>query len=173
MLKQVIFTIILAIPAIILPAQNKEYSSDFRPLNIITVNLCGDASLISLYYERLFLINPTIFLTGKLGIGLNEATLQYIFGYKHSLEVYFITIPHHITCNFGKGIHFFETGMGGSMIYRNTDQNYFLYPIIGYRIQPLKSDRVNFRIFGIIPFSGYDHEEICFSPLGLSLGICL
>ena len=182
MVKKMIFTILLVISVSILLAQNKEYSPDIRPLNIVAVNFYGDASITSFNYERLLFLSPTIFLTGKLGIGFNEATLHYIFGYPSLTEEYLISILHHITCNIGKRIHFFEFGIGGSLVILNTDhdyfsiiitdRNYFLYPIIGYRIHPLKSDKVNFRIYGLIPFSGYDHGEIRFSTLGLSLGLC-
>jgi hypothetical protein len=152
-------------------------------LNNLSVSLCGDASILSFHYERLRFIGPSVFLTGDLGIGFNQATLRYLFGYPCSPEYYFISLPHHITTNVGKRIHFFEFGIGGSLIFLDTehdyfstvitDRNYFIYPVFGYRIQPLQSNRMHFRIYGIIPFSGYDHGEIHFSPLGISLGISL
>jgi len=83
----------------------------------------------------------------------------------------YLTLPHHITGNLGRGKHFLEFELGGTIIYGNTNQNYLIYPIFGYRLHPLNSNKVNFRLFGNIPFSGLNTEDILFSPFGLSLGI--
>ena len=81
-------------------------------------------------------------------------------------------IPHHITGNLGKGKHLFEFGVGASIILGNTNQNYLLYPIVGYRIHPLKSNKLNFRVNLSIPYTAIGYtEDIMFSPFGLSAGI--
>ncbi|MGB4204332.1 MAG: hypothetical protein WBJ84_01800 [Bacteroidales bacterium] len=99
-------------------------------------------------------------------------------GYNEEFQVFFgpppekyATIPHHITGNLGKGRHFFEFGIGGTIISGNTTQPYILYPIVGYRFLPLTSDKFNFRVFGQIPFTGLETDDIIFIPLGLSLGV--
>lgn len=141
-----------------------------RPLNSIQLNLLGDASLISINYDKQFLISQTFILSSKFGLGYNEEFQLCIFGPCSSPEKY-LTIPHHITGNIGKRKHFFEFGLGGTIISGNTNQNYFLYPIVGYRILPLNSNKVNFRVFGQIPFTGLEIEDILFIPFGLSIGI--
>ena len=143
---------------------------DSRPLNSVYINLFGDASIISFNYERLFLLSPTFILSSKLGLGFNEEFKICLFGPCPPEEKY-LTIPHHLTGNVGKGRHFFEFGLGGTIISGNTTQPYLFYPIIGYRILPLKSNKINFRVFGQIPFSGLETDDIVFIPFGLSLGI--
>ena len=152
-------------------AQDKLASNNSRPLNNINLNLLGDACLVSINYERLMLINETIFLAGKLGIGYNEEFTLGIGSSSTPLDKYLI-IPHHITGNLGKGKHLFEFGVGGSIILGNTNQNYLLYPIVGYRIHPQKSNKFNFRVFISLPYTAMEiTEDITFSPLGLSVGI--
>lgn len=146
-------------------AQNQEEIVDARPLNSINLNLLGDASLISINYERQFLVSPAFILSSKLGLGYNFEFI--IFGNPE----HYLTIPHHITGNIGKGRHFFEFGLGGTIINGNTTQPYILYPIVGYRILPLKSNEITFRIFGQIPFSGIETDDILFIPFGLNLGV--
>ena len=164
MRKQILITV-LVIAGTALFAQNNE-----RPLNSIQINLLGDASIISINYDKQFLISSTFILSGKLGLGYNEEFKLCIWGPCSPPEKY-MTIPHHITGNIGKGRHFFEFGLGRTVINGNTNQNYLLYPIVGYRILPLNSSKLNFRIFGQIPFSGLETEDIIFIPFGLSLGI--
>lgn len=147
-------------------SQTPSEPVDSRPLNSIYLNLLGDASAISVNYERIFLIDPNFILTCKLGLGCNEE-----FNILGPSEQQYLTIPHHITGNLGKGRHFFEFGIGGTIISGNTRQPYILYPIVGYRILPLKSDKFNFRVFGQIPFTGLETDVIIFIPLGLSFGV--
>jgi len=78
-----------------------------RPVNSIRGNVLGDGSLLSVNYERLFPFNERFFLTAKLGLGFTVED-KSIPG-TISLDSY-ITIPHHITANLGKGKHFFELG---------------------------------------------------------------
>jgi hypothetical protein len=171
-MKRITLIIVFVISGTFLFAQNNGDSTDIRPINNINLNIFGDASIISLNYERLFLFNKYFFITGKIGIGYNEEFKLCIFGPCSPPEKY-ITIPHYITGNLGKGRHFIEFGLGGTIINGKTNQHYWLYPIVGYKLQPLKSNKVNFRIFASIPFSGlYSVEDIYFIPFGLSLGVC-
>jgi len=165
MRRQILITVLVLVSSTLF-AQDNE-----RPLNSIQINLLGDASIISINYDKQFLISPTFILSSKLGLGYNEEFQLCIFGPCSSPPEKYLTIPHHITGNVGKGRHFFEFGLGGTIIIRDTNQNYFLYPIVGYRILPLNSNKVNFRVFGQIPFTGLETEDIIFIPFGLSLGI--
>ncbi|SIN65308.1 hypothetical protein [Algoriphagus halophilus] len=97
----------------------------------------------------------------------------YVFGPCSPGDEKYVTILYHITGNLGKSRHFFEFGLGGTIIGGNTTQPYLFYPIVGYRILPLKSKRLNFRVFGLIPFSGRITDDILFMPFGLNLGISI
>ena len=152
----------------ILLAQSNNDSIPERPVNGIVINLLGDASMISVNYERLLLIRETFFIAGDLGLGYNEEFELNIFG-SYSAPDKYLTIPHRITGNVGRGQHFFEFGLGGTVITGNTNQNYLFYPILGYRLQPIKSNRFNFRVFGEFPFPRV--KDIVFTPFGLSLGL--
>lgn len=162
--------IILLLIGRLLFAQNQEDNIITRPLNNISLNLLGDASLISINYERQILVSPTFIISNKLGFGYNEEFNLCIFGGCGPPERY-LTIPHHITGNIGKGRHFFEFGLGGTIVNGNTTQPYLVYPIVGYRHLPLEPKKISFRIFAQIPFSGRITDDILFIPAGLNLGI--
>ena len=139
-----------------------------RPLNNINFNFFGDASILSFNYERLYSIKEFMFLTAKIGVGFNMA---FCVIYCSNVET-FTTIPHHITINFGRGKNIFEMGMGGTMI-TEANQPYFLYPIIGYRFQPIREGRLSFRFFITIinPITFNDNAEFyLLSPVGISFG---
>lgn len=163
-MRKQILILVIVIARTTLFAQNNE-----RPLNSIQINLLGDASIISINYDKQFLISSTFVLSGKLGLGYNQE-FELCFTGSCPSPKNFTTIPHHITGNIGKGRHFFEFGIGGTVIVGNTKQIYFLYPMVGYRILPLNAGKLNFRIFGQIPFSGLGADDILFVPFGLSLG---
>ena len=170
-MKIIIISVLFVMSVSYLFAQNISDTISVRPMNNINLNILGDASIVSLNYERLFFITPGIFISGDLGIGFNQEFTQNLDGSGASTPDTYLTIPHHITGNIGKGKHFFEFGMGGTIINGFPDKKYFLYPIIGYRLQPLKSNKVNFRIFTTLLNNGKD-SEIYILPLGLSLGLC-
>jgi hypothetical protein len=131
----------------------------------------GDASILSLNYEKLFLVSSTFILSCKLGLGFNEEFRISFSGLNSSPPKRYLTIPHHVTGNIGKGRHFLEFGFGGTIISSNATPHYWFYPIVGYRYLPLKSGKINVRVFGQIPFSELYGENIFFMPFGLSLGI--
>ena len=106
-----------------------------------------------------------------MGFGYNEEFQICFSGPCSSPPEKYATIPHHITGNLGQRKHFFEFGLGGTIFNGNTNQKYLIYPIVGYRIVPLASGKVNFRIFGQIPFSGLETEDIISIPFGLTLGV--
>jgi len=170
-MRKVTLVLILLTSGIAIFAQNKNELVYPRPFNSIDLNLLGDASIISINYDRQFLVSPSFILSGKIGLGYNQEFQLCVFGPCSSPPHKYLTITHHITGNFGKGRHFFEFGLGGTIIIGNTTQPYLLYPIIGYRFLPLRSDKLNFRIFGQIPLTGLETDDIMFLPFGLSLGI--
>ena len=119
-------------------------------------------------YERLLLISQNFKLIAKGGLGINEEFT--LFG---SSANHFVTLPHHLTCNFGRNKHHLEVGLGGTVIIGQTNEPYLLYTIIGYRLMPLKKNKVNFRIYGSVPLNGFERVNVIFIPIGLSIGINL
>jgi hypothetical protein len=150
-------------------AQTPENEKPTRPLNSINLNFLGDASIISLHYDRLHPINPSMMLSTKIGMGYNEDFLLCIFGPCAPPKSY-VTLPHHVTANFGKKKHFLEVGMGGTLIGGDTDRPYMLYPILGYRFLPLNPGNLNFRIFGQYPLQ--EEGDYLFAGVGISVGYC-
>lgn len=142
------------------------------PKNSVNGSFLGDASIISISYERLFPINPNLFFTGKIGVGYNEDFQFELIKWEdsNSSTNKHITISHHITSNFGKKKYYFECGLGGTIIGGNTNYNYLLYPIVGYRLQPLKSNKVNFRVYSCIPVTPFKYTNVWFSPIAISVG---
>jgi len=133
----------------------------------------GVSTIGSVGCERLFLLQNKSFITAQIGFGVTQEFKICIWGPCDKPDVY-LTIPHHITANFGigKGKHFIEIGVGGTIIEGNITQHYQIYPILGYRFQPLKSKKLNFRVFGCYPLIQMHEKNILFIPVGLSLGYC-
>lgn len=176
-MKKKFLTLILIVSATIICAQDSNKYIDIRPVNNIYINVFGDASLISLNYEKLFIIHPNIILTGKIGLGFNLGDLFCSNG-SCSLHNY-ITIPHHLTINFGIDRFFLEIGYGGTVVNGNRNQEYLIYPLFGIRFHPLHVEQVAIRLYANFPFSIYrdysfspwEDERVIFIPFGLSLGV--
>jgi hypothetical protein len=174
---------LLALSCALSAAQDSTRATIARPVNDISINLLGDASLFSLGYERLFICNPWLFLTEKTAVGYDQEFNASLLGSPPPLKNY-LTITQHITGNFGKGICFFELGLGAAVIAGNTGHNFLYYPVVGFRLQPAKTKwRPNFRAFWCIPFYGamkiYDYTrsdgtgpEPLSIPVGVSTGLC-
>ena len=155
--------------------RGKKKSVEDRPLNNISLNLLGDASILSINYEKQYLVRKVFILTTKFGLGYNQEFRLCVFGPCSSPAENYVTIPHHFTANFGNKRSFFEFGLGGTiLLYGVTSDPYIFYPIIGYRFLPLKSNNLNFRLYFLPPiqFDGpFGHTEIAFIPCGVSIGI--
>lgn len=152
-----------------LPSEAQVFSSppSERPRNNIYVNL-GDASAVSINYERLFESRSKFFLATKLGIGVTYKFLSNNPGY--------LTIPLHITANIGSKFSFLEFGFGATIINDNRNPHLIIYPLIGYRAQPRITNLLMFRIFVCLPLGQYDDlldptkEGFLFIPYGISVG---
>lgn len=142
-----------------------------RPMNSFNLNL-GDASGISLSYERLFKIGENFLLAAKLGLGINqEFEICLGLGDCNPDPDTYISLPVRLTLNYGKHKNFFEAGIGASRMYGNLNQHFWVYPIIGYRLQPFKSGKFNLRVYGAFPLSGNILDDFFFMPTGISTGI--
>ena len=53
-------------------AQDKELKKEFRPDFIISGNLAGDASILSLGFDKLFFLKPALTFSVKGGLGFNS-----------------------------------------------------------------------------------------------------
>lgn len=153
-------------------AQSIQDSTLILGNNNINVNLLGDASFISLKYERQFFLSTSSFISSSFGVGYN-AEFQFCLNgpcNNTNSPKRFLTVPHSLTINFGRLRNFFEIGVGGTILFGDTSEKYFLYPIIAWRIQPNKSGKGNFRLFASVPFSGIETEDILWIPVGISFG---
>ncbi len=152
-------------------AQKLVKSNQARPLNSIGVNILGDASEISANYERFFLIKDNFILSSKISFGFNEKLYDCHFLVKPCAKKTLFTVSNHLTGNIGKGISFFEFGLGETFLIGNNTTSYMIYPMIGFRILPLKSNKLNFRIFGQFPLMKTKPSGILFIPIGFYFGV--
>ena len=173
--KRILFLILwLILINLSLSARNDIYRYHYnsRPQNTLYINLFGDVSEYSVNYEHIFFINEFVFVSCGLGVGRNEELKPWIVPFP--VESYeelriFNTLPHHITGNLGKGRHFFEFGVGSTVI----DLKYLPYPILGYRIHPFNSGKINFRFTLNYPVKIPEElRKIFYVPFGFSFGYC-
>ena len=169
MRKLFLLFILLQVRAIMF-AQEPIDSVGSRPLNSINLNILGDASNWSVNYDRLFRVDSLVYLSAKFGLGYNKEFQLCIFGPCDFNDEEYFTIPLHLTGIIGKGRSFFEFGVGGTIITGETSQPFILYPVMGFRILPLRSGYSVFRIYGQVPFSEL-REDYFFSRIGLSFGL--
>ena len=164
-----------------MPKTEKNQSIENRPLNNISLNLLGDASIISINYEKQYLVGKSYILSTKFGLGYNqEFCISFGNGSCSPVEDY-LTIPHHFTANIGKRRSFFEFGLGGTILSGETSEPYILNVIIGYRFLPFHSNKFNFRIYLQPPIpikelekpvdNNFPHPDIRYIPFGVSAGI--
>ncbi len=132
--------------------------------------LLGDVSLISLALERVFVLDRTFIITGKLGIGLNVDFQLAIFAKEQPPSQTYVTYPHHITACYGNGSVFVELGLGGTIIRGSIDKAYCMYTIIGLRCLSLKSKSLNFRFFFMFPVAAWGTGAPVVCPIGISFG---
>lgn len=170
-MKRLFISILIITYSSILNAQLKLDNIEIRPKNNAYLTIGGaDGALISLNYERLFLTSEKFFITAKIGAGYNEQFRLCILGpCSPPIKKYFV-ITEHLTADFGKGKSFFEVGLGSTIICGVASTNVLIYPILAYRIQPLVSKKILFRISLGFPIFNYDNIELIFLPIGFSVG---
>lgn len=158
-MKKYISTILLVLTIKILTSQDNGDSYLTRPLDGISLNLLGDASLISIQFDKLFPINKNLFITSKLGLGYSSEIFDQGSNF---------TIPFHLTTIVGRNRGFVEVGPGATLSFG--DRLAFIsYVTFGYRLQPLKAQKINFRIFVQLPVI-YSSDAPYFFPIGISMG---
>lgn len=169
-MKRIVLSLFILVIA--LTASAEQFTT--RPPNNISVNIAGDASLCSLNFEHVFDINEHVFLTGKMGLGYNEEFQLCLFGPCSDPPEKYINLNVHATGNFGKGHHYLEAGFGATLTSGSGGSQYFiLYPLLGYRVYPFRTQKIYFRIFGSYPLVGLDNIDLLYAPAGLSVGMSL
>lgn len=164
----VLFFVLLAAGS---QGQERDSKNENRPNLVLSANLYGSASLLSLNIERIFFIKPAFSLTANMGIGFN---VEFNLSSDAESENYTI-LPHHITALYGRKKAFLEYGIGGSAVISGENKSsYLIYPILGYRFHPFKNPGISFRAWILLPFgqqSTIESYDILFVPMGGSLGL--
>src|SRR5690606_7219041 len=145
-------------------AQDTIQPTDTRPLNTLNISILGDASAVAINYEKLFLVNKAFIISSKLGIGYNEELRFCFFGQCTTPVKQFFTLCHHITGDYGKGRYFYEFALGGTIVIGNTTRPYLFYPTLGYRYLPVSPRKSNFRVYGQIPVTGFETDDLFSFP---------
>lgn len=139
-----------------------------RPVNIISFSFLGDASFFSGDYQMLFHQRESFFMTAKIGLGYDE-NFDFDF-FTPSVDLTFLTIPHHISANLGKGRFYFECGLGGTLFFGGDMTRYYIYPIAGLRIHPLQNKGLSLRIFTHFMSQWEEEDSPGMFPFGISAG---
>ena len=169
-MKKIVFFGLVLILSLPLKSQTAQEGYSEPRKNNVNLNILGEASFISVVFERTFSINSQQFIAGRFGLGYNAEFQFCLNGPCSTSPKRFMTIPHQLTANLGKKRNFIEFGIGGTYIVGNTTENYFLYPILAWRIHPHKSGKTNFRLIAAVPFSGLQTADIIWIPIGASFG---
>lgn len=170
-MKKTLWIIIISLIFFKSYAQDTVRAPKSRPDFVLSGNIGGDASLLTLGFEKLFFVKPKLTLAAKIAFGYNQ---EFQLFSSEDPEDYFI-LPHAFTFNLGEGKRSFgEFGIGGSWITSNSKNYYLVYPILGYRYHPFKNPGFSFRIWVFYPFgqlSTLEDSDLWISPLGVSFGV--
>jgi len=171
MKKLLLVAYILLLSSCLLSQEMKFFNQ--RPDRNLTIGLGGDGGVVSVHYEKLNIISYNLIMATEIGLG---ATQDFSISDPNH---YYLSIPFNISACFGKRMHLFEAGLGATINLRLNDPYYdfCIYPIIGYRIQPVKSRKVMFKIYTSIPYNlnyltyiNLKNSDIYFIPIGISIG---
>ena len=143
-----------------------------RPKKNLFLELAGNGGLMSINHEKINLISFKLMIVYKIGLG---CTQDYSF---KNPENYFISLPGNLTFCFGKRRVLFELGLGATVFLKVNDPFYefSFYPIIGYRFQPLKANKLFLKATISLPQNlgssnfSISNSEIIFVPIGISIG---
>jgi hypothetical protein len=138
-----------------------------RPINSINFSILGNGSRVAFYYEHMFRIKPWFFISGAFGFGYSEEENLFFIGTPPPPHKY-TTLSHFVSANMGKNKCFVEFGIAGNLF----PGEYMIIPMGGFRWQPLRTGKLNFRVYGSYPIGGVRSVDILFIPVGVSAGIC-
>ena len=151
-------------------AQELDYTFNERRLNSIQVNLLGYGTYVSLNYERQFELNSNFFISAMVGLGVAGDHFSNSSDTEAPSKTYLST-PHHLTLNIGKGSHFFEFGYSASYFAGNREFLGGALPLIGYRYSSINYKMLDFRVFTHHGASFVDDDVSL--PALLSIGFCV
>lgn len=144
---------------------------DVRMKNNISLNGFANAAFLSLNYERLFANTEGFFVATKVGAGINLTnTLGASFG-EGAFGAYPVLVSH-LSFNFGAENNYFECGAAATKFFQAGNSNYTIYPMIGYRFQPMETSSINFRFIINFPVDGTWFGGHTVLPFGVGLGAC-
>lgn len=147
--------------------------AEYRPVHQIGIGLLADATVASLYYERLLTVKPDrVLVAAKAGFGYNQTLDLCLTQSCGGQSTTYLAVPHHVTANFGEGRSFLEVGAGATYLFSPTRSVYVPYLVLGYRHRPLRPNKVGLRLYGCIPVVPNQLDDVSFFPVGLSLGCC-
>lgn len=164
----IFFTVFTVFTASELEGQVKDSLENKRPGLIPSVIVGGNLSIISLDLEKLFYIKPFFILGTGIGMGFTGNFTPF----NEEPDQAYFTLPLHLTGNFGKGRSFAEIGMGGTLLAGGGESIYLFYPMLGYRLLPLKSRKFSFRVWFYYPF-GQEVPDLLTGGFGASFGLAL
>lgn len=171
MKKLLAIALILLLSSCLFSQEMKFFNQ--RPDRNLTIGLGGDGGVVSVHHEKLNIISYNLIMATEIGLG---ATQDFSISDPNH---YYLSIPFNISACFGKRMHLFEAGLGATIHLRLNDPYYefCIYPIIGYRIQPVKPRKVMFKIYTSIPYNlnyltyiNLKNSDIYFIPIGISIG---
>ena len=152
---------------IIIPVKKTNNNKNSISRNNLNLNLLGSsASIYAATYERKFLLKPNYYLTFGLGIGINVEETGIL---SSRTPDNYMTIPYNLIYNYGKKIHYLLFGLGSTIMIGNVQQEYYIYPIFGYRKQP--SNRFNYAFYLSYPLGQKVTDIVFYIPVGFSLGL--
>lgn len=169
-MKKLIFIIFLFSGLGLKAQYNKVMPLDSLPTKNVYLGIVGDAALISFNVERVYNVNPFFRVTSRLGLGYFQELRACILGPCAGSPNVYISVPHHITGSFGKGIHYFEFGIGATFLLGTGRDHYLMYPLIGYRLFPLSKNKPSIRLYLHLPFTGLYNDDFFFMPAGFTIG---
>jgi hypothetical protein len=129
----------------------------------------GNGSLLSINYERLFVINSSYFMAAGVGIGISE---EFTIGNSDHATKSFLMIPHYFSFNFGGKNSFLELGFGGTGAFWKSNGTYTIFPLFGYRFHRPLFNKYTCRIYGSFPLNRgiFKQGDYFFWFFGLSFG---
>ena len=143
-----------------------------RPKKNLFLDFAGNGGLVSINHEKIHLISFKLMMVHKIGLGVSQ---DYAF---IDPSNYYVSIPVNLTFCFGKRRLLFDAGIGTTIFLKVNEPFYELsfYPVIGYRFQPLKANKIYAKITASLPqnlsSSNFSivNSEVLFIPIGVSIG---
>ncbi len=142
--------------------------TDSFPKNGLGLNL-GSGVIGSFDYERIVSSkNHRALLALSLGAGIGMDRIYTGFlGTSEQKKILFAS-PHRLTLNVGNGNHFFEAGIGGLVSVLESETNYMVYPVVGYRF--MGQNKSFFKFYLSYPMMGVQPNGLLFIPIGITIG---